>query len=100
MYMARKGLRVQAIDITLIHVKDARKNVKQNRLEDKISVAFDEYHNLTSFADSSFDGIYTIETFVHADDPVKVLNNLYRLLKLKGVLVMHEADFNRDLSTL
>ena len=96
MYMARKGLNVQAVDITPIHVEDARKNIKANGLEDKVSIKLDDYHSLTSFTDKSFDGIYTMETFVHADDPSKVLNNFYRLLRPGGILVLHEADFSRD----
>jgi ubiquinone/menaquinone biosynthesis C-methylase UbiE len=96
MFMARKGLNVQAVDITPLHVEDAKKNVKANGLEDKVSIKLDDYHSLTSFADKSFDGIYTMETFVHADDPSKVLHNFYRLLKPGGVLVLHEADFSRD----
>lgn len=96
MYMARKGLQVQAIDITPHHLKDAKKNVKANGLESKVSVDYADYHNLTAFPDRSFDGIYTMETFVHADDPAKVLANFYRLLKPGGVLVLHEADFSRN----
>lgn len=100
MYMARKGLNVQAIDITPHHITDARKNVKKNGLEDKISVDYADYHNLTAFPDASFDGIYTMETFVHADDPAKVLGNFYRLLKPGGVIVLHEADFSRNSEVL
>ncbi|KAE8847507.1 hypothetical protein HRS9122_04414 [Pyrenophora teres f. teres] len=37
-----------------------------------------------------------METFVHADDPIKVLNNFKRLLKPGGVVVLHEADFSRN----
>lgn len=37
-----------------------------------------------------------METFVHADDPLKVLRNFYRLLRPGGVLVHNEADFNRN----
>lgn len=95
-YMAEKGLNVQAIDITPHHLADARKNVKSFGLEDKISVDYADYHNLSQFADASFDGIYTMETFVHADDPIKVLGNFKRLLKPGGVLVLHEADFSRN----
>lgn len=94
-YMARKGLNVQAIDITPHHIIDARRNIKAHSLEDKITVNYDDYHNLTMFPDASFDGIYTMETFVHADNPAKVLQNFYRLLKPGGVIVLHEADFSR-----
>lgn len=76
-YMARKGLNVQAIDITPHHLADARKNIKKQNLEAKIAVEYGDYHNI-SYPDESFNGIYTMETFVHADDPVKVLRNFYR----------------------
>ncbi|WEW62018.1 hypothetical protein PRK78_007518 [Emydomyces testavorans] len=96
MYMAEKGLDVTAIDITPLHVESAKRNVKYRGLQDKISVHLEDYHNLTRFADNSFDGIYTMETFVHADDPVKVLRNFYRILRPGGVLVQHEADWNKN----
>jgi ubiquinone/menaquinone biosynthesis C-methylase UbiE len=38
-------------------------------------------HDLSNFTNGSFDEIYTMETFVHADDPLKVLRNFYRLLR-------------------
>lgn len=99
MYMANKGLNVQGIDLTPLHVEDAQRNIKTNGLEDKISVRLGDYHNLTDspggyFPDNSFDGIYTMETLVHADDPIKVLSNFYQLLRPDGVLVLHEADWS------
>ncbi|KAH3917696.1 hypothetical protein HBH56_043690 [Parastagonospora nodorum] len=96
MTMARHGLNVQAIDITPHHVANAKKNVRGYGLQDRIKVDYANYHNLSQFPDASFDGIYTMETFVHADDPIKVLNNFKRLLKPGGVVVLHEADFSRD----
>ncbi|KIX08318.1 uncharacterized protein Z518_02974 [Rhinocladiella mackenziei CBS 650.93] len=96
MFMAEKGLNVQAIDITPLHVEEARRNVEARGLQDRISVRLEDYHNLTDFPSGSFDGIYTMETFVHADDPMKVLQNFYRLLRPGGVLVHNEADFNRN----
>jgi len=94
--LAEKGLSVEAVDITPLHVEDARRNVKARGLQDKVSVRLGDYHSLTDFPDSSFDGIYTMETFVHADDPLKVLRNFYRLLRPGGVLVNNEADFSRN----
>ncbi|KAE8872195.1 hypothetical protein PTNB73_03654 [Pyrenophora teres f. teres] len=96
MTMARHGLNVQAIDITPHHVADAKKNVVKYGLQDRIKVDYANYHDLSQFPDESFDGIYTMETFVHADDPIKVLNNFKRLLKPGGVVVLHEADFSRN----
>ncbi|KAF1956463.1 S-adenosyl-L-methionine-dependent methyltransferase [Byssothecium circinans] len=96
MTMAKHGLNVQAIDITPHHLADARKNVQKYGLQDKISVDYGNYHDLSAFPDASFDGIYTMEAFVHADDPIKVLNNFKRLLKPGGVLVLHEAGVKHN----
>lgn len=95
-HMAEKGLNVHAVDITPIHLEDAQRNVEKHGLQDKVSVQLGNYHDLSDFADGAFDGIYTMETFVHADDPLKVLRNFYRLLRSGGVLVLNEADFNRN----
>lgn len=50
-----------------------------------------DYHHL-SFGDSSFDGVYTIETFVHATDPRQVLEGFFRVLKPGGSLSLYEYD--------
>ena len=99
-YMAEHGLQVQAIDLTPAHVEQAKRYVETRGLGDRISVKAGDYHDLADFDDSSFDGIYTMETFVHADDPQRVLQNFKRLLKPGGVLVLHEADFHSDSPTL
>lgn len=99
MHMAEKGLNVQAIDITPMHLEDARRNVQKRGLDDKVSVSWGDFHDLAEYSNGSFDGIYTMETFVHAEDPYQVLRNFYRLLRPGGVLIHNEADFSRN-STL
>ena len=96
-YMAQNhGLYVTGVDVTTVHVRDAQKVIQERGLQDKVSVEQGDYHDLSKFSDASFDGIYTMETFVHADDPIKVLSNFHRLLKPNGVVVLHEADFGFD----
>nr|POF13868.1 glycine/sarcosine/dimethylglycine n-methyltransferase [Quercus suber] len=99
-YMAEHGLRVEAIDLTPTHVEQAKANIKKRGLSDRVTVQRGNYHDLAVFQDVSFDGVYTMETFVHADEPKQVLQNFYRLLKPGGVLVLHEADFHSNSSTL
>ncbi|OCL15074.1 S-adenosyl-L-methionine-dependent methyltransferase [Glonium stellatum] len=96
MYMAEKGLYVDGVDIIPSHVEDAKRNIKAHGLEDKISIRLGDYQNLIDFPDGSFDGIYTMETFVHADDPVKAIQGFYRLLRPGGALVHHEADIHSE----
>ncbi|ORX98296.1 S-adenosyl-L-methionine-dependent methyltransferase [Clohesyomyces aquaticus] len=64
-----KGLNVVGIDITPRHLASARKNVQARDLQHKVSIESADYHDLTQYANESFDGIYTMETYVHADDP-------------------------------
>ncbi|KAK3066072.1 hypothetical protein LTR53_017718 [Teratosphaeriaceae sp. CCFEE 6253] len=101
-YMAQKGLLVEGVDLTPMHVADAQRVIRARGLEQQVSVRLGDYHDLpdADFHDASFDGIYTMETFVHADDPRKVLLNFYRLLRPGGVLVLHEADFHWDSEVL
>ena len=56
-----------------------------------------DYHYL-NFKNSSFDGVYTMETFVHATSPRQALNEFFRVLKPGGSLTLHEYDYV-DIST-
>ena len=75
-YMAERGLQVKAIDLTPTHVAQGKRNVKNRGLEDHVSVELGDYHDLSNIPDNSLDGVYMMETFVHADDPLKVLQIL------------------------
>ena len=48
-----------------------------------------DYHRL-DFPDASYDGLYTMETFVHSADPEHVLDEFFRVLRPGGRLVMFE----------
>ncbi|KAI1385173.1 S-adenosyl-L-methionine-dependent methyltransferase [Hypoxylon trugodes] len=94
--MAKKfKFRITAIDVVEHHVAKAVRNIKRSRLpETVISAQRMDYHHLDPFADGSFDGVYTMETFVHASDPKAVLGNFHRVLRPGGRLVMFEYDHN------
>ncbi|KAK3669120.1 hypothetical protein LTR78_011007, partial [Recurvomyces mirabilis] len=101
-YLANHGLRVDAIDLLPRHVADAPRRIHRSGLQDLVDIHLADYHHIpvALFPDQSFDGVFTMETFVHADEPLKVLNNFYRLLRPGGVLVLHEADFYWESHTL
>ncbi|MEV4433150.1 methyltransferase domain-containing protein [Streptomyces sp. NPDC049555] len=48
-----------------------------------------DYHALP-FADASFDGVYTMESFVHSPEPARGLAEFFRVLRPGGRLVMFE----------
>jgi hypothetical protein len=68
------GLRVSGIDIVDHHIAKARRNIARSGLpEGTITMRKMDYHHLESLADESLDGVYTMETFVHATEPKAVL---------------------------
>ncbi|XDG01050.1 hypothetical protein ABKA04_000665 [Annulohypoxylon sp. FPYF3050] len=89
------GLRIQGIDVVDHHVAKAQRNIQSSGLpEGTVKVRKMDYHHLEPFADQSFDGVYTMETFVHATEPEVVLANFRRILRPGGRLVMFEYDHN------
>lgn len=87
------GLRVSGIDIVDHHIAKARRNIARSGLpEGTITMRKMDYHHLESLADESLDGVYTMETFVHATEPEAVLGGFYRLLRPGGRVALFEYD--------
>ncbi|KAF5602464.1 methyltransferase type 11 [Fusarium pseudocircinatum] len=85
--------RVQAFDVVPHHVAKAKRNVARAGLPDgQVSVRRMDYHHLESLDDQSVDGIYTMETFVHATDPKGVLAGFYQKLRPGGHIALFEYD--------
>lgn len=92
MHMARRGLRVQGIDIINDHLRWAQDNIEHYGFQQVVSVQWMDYHDLGAFEDASFDGVYTAETLVHAHDPERVLKEFLRVLKPGGSLALWEYE--------
>ena len=92
MHLARKGLRVHGIDVTSNHVRWAQQEIQANRLEKEVTVRLMDYHHLDGLPDASFNGVYTMETLVHATDPEKALGEFFRVLKPGGSIALYEYD--------
>lgn len=90
-YMAKNGLKVEAIDIVDRHVARGRTNVQAQKLEKSITVSKMSYQDL-SFGNASFDGLYTMETLSHATDFHQAVKELHRVLKPGGSLVLFEYE--------
>lgn len=91
-HLAKNGYRVQGIDVVDHHLVKARRNIHAFGLEHKVSVSKGDYHHLDGFADDSFDGAYTMETFVHATDPEQAAAEFFRVIRPGGSLAMFEYD--------
>jgi ubiquinone/menaquinone biosynthesis C-methylase UbiE len=93
LYMAGRGLRITGIDIIDHHITKAKRNIARAKLPPgQVTVQKMDYHHLEAIADQSHDGIYTMETFVHATDPETALAGFHRILRPGGRLVLFEYD--------
>jgi ubiquinone/menaquinone biosynthesis C-methylase UbiE len=94
-FMAMRGLTVEAIDLVDRHITLAKRNVAARKLTDSVSITKMNYQEL-DFGDKYFDGVYTMETFVHATNPDKALSEFYRVLKPGGKIALFEYDRAAD----
>ncbi|MET9427985.1 MULTISPECIES: methyltransferase domain-containing protein [unclassified Streptomyces] len=96
---AEGGLRVTGIDGIETDVALARRRTAAARASRVSGGSRDtdpatrflvaDYHALP-FADGSFDGLYTMESFVHSADPRRALAEFFRVVRPGGRLVMSE----------
>ncbi|MBL7487516.1 methyltransferase domain-containing protein [Frankia sp. AgB1.9] len=84
------GLDVTGIDILGFNLDGAGRRSERTRLAGHTRFVEWDYHDLSRFEDGTFDGAYTMETFVHAADPERVLAEFHRVLRTGGRLVMFE----------
>ncbi|KAE8381044.1 S-adenosyl-L-methionine-dependent methyltransferase [Aspergillus bertholletiae] len=106
-HFAQKGLQVHAIDVLDEHVQQARQNVREviDKVDwnakvksdtvtplDALTVEKGDYHDLKPVGNGILDGVYTIETLVHATDLDRVLSEFYRVLKPRGRIALYEYD--------
>ena len=92
MHLAGKGLQIQGIDIVKNHVRWAQQCIKDRGLEKSVTARLMDYHHLEEFPDESFNGVYTMETLVHATDPEKALGEFFRVLRPGGSIALYEYD--------
>lgn len=98
LFLARnKGMRITGIDVIDHHIAKARRNIARTGLpEGQVTVQKMDYHHLETLADESHDGVYTMETFVHATDPEAVLAGFHRVLRPGGRVALFEYDHDME----
>ena len=89
---ARKGLQVSGIDVLSNHLRWATHEIRAQGLEKAVSAQLMDYHHLNGLDNESFEGVYTMETLVHATDPERALGEFYRVLKPGGSIALYEYD--------
>lgn len=91
----RHGLRVTGIDILDFNLRTARTRAVRSGVQGLTSFVEMDYSDL-GFGDGEFDGVYTLETLVHAADAEQVLREFYRVIKPGGRLVLFEYSHVPD----
>jgi sterol 24-C-methyltransferase len=95
----RFGLQVEGIDLLDFNIARGRQLVQRRGADSQVRLQVGDYTSLP-FADEMFDGVYTIESLVHAPEPQSALKELLRVLKPGGKLVLFEYSMpaQRDLN--
>ncbi len=94
------GYSVHGIDVLPESIARASQKARR-RGTNQTHFEVGDYHSL-QFEDRFFDGVYTMETFVHARDIDGVLSEFYRVLRPGGALVMieyasaNESDVSKE----
>jgi sterol 24-C-methyltransferase len=96
-FKAKQSLSIQGIDLLDAHVVQTQANCKRNQVQANVEQG--DYQHL-NFGSESFDGVYTMETLVHASDPDLAIQEFSRVLKPSGVLVLVEYEHNINPSNL
>ncbi len=83
-----RGLAV-GIDITLNLIEEAQKNAQKKNI-DNVQFVYADMENLT-FQDNMFDKIFSNCVINHAPDKLKVFQEIFRILKVQGEIVISDA---------
>ncbi|MBT31057.1 MAG: hypothetical protein CMO01_15480 [Thalassobius sp.] len=81
---------VTGLNICNTQLKEARQKAKRFQLEEQVNfLELDYLHS--NLNDNTFDVIWATESFFHCDDKTRFIQECYRMLKPKGVLLI--ADY-------
>jgi len=89
------GLNVTGIDILDFNIAEAYKRARNRGAAQSVGFLVMSYSDLGFLADR-FDGVYTMETLVHAQHAESALDEFWRVLKPGGRLVLFEYSRNKD----
>ncbi len=83
------------LEISEDMIRVANENKKNQGFDEKISYIHGDANNMIGLEDDSFDAVLTHDSLHHWEDPIKVLNEIHRVLKKDGRFCI--SDGRRDL---
>ena len=88
-----EGHKFTSVDISEEEQNIAKLNLRYFGLEDSVNFRIENAEHL-SFEDKGFDIIFSINTVHHFENPLKVMNELIRIVSFEGKIVL--SDFTKD----
>jgi len=61
---------------------------------------FGDYHNLRAFTPASLDLVFVVEALCYSDKKLKVLEEVYQVLRVGGMFIIFEAYVNRGTQSM
>jgi len=89
--LAKRGFSFSSIDISKEEQRIAKLNIQYYGFEEQVILKTEDAERL-SFPNQSFDTIFSINVFHHLKNPIAVLDEIIRLLRSSGKVVI--SDFN------
>ena len=89
------GLNVEGVDLLDFNIKAANESLNKANPSSIINFNVGNYMHI-DYPDNTFDGIYTLETLVHAPNYNVALKEFRRVLKKNGKLVLFEYSMPRQ----
>lgn len=74
--------------------------IESEKNKRNVSIVEGDYHNLGSFADSSFDVVFIIEALCHSNNKKLVAEQVYRILKKGGYFVIFDGYLGKNFDDL
>ena len=91
-YLAREGLRIDGIDLIDHHIEKAGRNLRLEGLQSRLSIRKMDYQDLKTIESNRYQGVYSMETLVHASEPRRALTEFFRVLEPGGSIALYEYD--------
>lgn len=94
---AEYGAEVHGIDIDPGHVSEAEANARERGVSDATEFGVGDYHDIP-YPDGTFDAVSGIETVCHSERKERVLEEIRRVLKPGGRLMISDGFVGRALT--
>ena len=85
------GVKVKGITLSKKQADFANNLIAENKLKDSVEIIEGDFHHLSkNYVQNEFNGIVFLESLVHSSNPLKVLKEADKILKIGGVLYIKD----------